>query len=114
MKIELLFISPNAEKMIETAGRTAYLSFDKQSKDTEKKFIRMLIKGGHYSVSEHVYATFRISCVSRTFTHQLVRHRLCSYTQQSQRYVDESNFNYVEPESIKNNPKAHSLFVKYR
>jgi len=113
MKIELLFISPNAEKMIETAGRTAYLSFDKQSKDTEKKFIRMLIKDGHYSVLEHVYATFRISSVSRAFTHQLVRHRLCSYTQQSQRYVDESNFNYVEPESIKNNPKAHSLFVKF-
>lgn len=112
MKIELLIISPNAEKMIETAGRTAYLSFDKQSKDTEKKFIRMLIKDGHYSVLEHVYATFRISGVSRAFTHQLVRHRLCSYTQQSQRYVDESEFNHIEPESIKNNSKAHSLFVK--
>lgn len=113
MKVKLLFISPNAEKLIETAGRTAYLSFDKQGKNTEKTFIRMLIKGGHYSVLEHAYATFRISGISRAFTHQLVRHRLCSYTQQSQRYVDESNFNYIEPGAIRNNPKAHSLFTKF-
>lgn len=110
MKVELLFITPNAEKLIETAGRASYLSFDKQGKDTEKKFIRMLIKRGHYSVLEHAYATFRISGVSRAFTHQLVRHRLCSFTQQSQRHVDESNFKYVEPPSIKNKPKAHKIF----
>jgi len=113
MKVELLFITPNAEKLIEEAGRTSYLSFDKQGRDTEKDFIRMLIKSGHFSVLEHAYATFRISGASRAFTHQLVRHRLCSFTQQSQRYVDESNFNYIEPDSIKNNPKAHSLFTKY-
>lgn len=113
MKVELLSITPDAEKLIEKAGRTAYLSFDKQGKDTEKKFIRMLIKKGHHSVLEHAYATFRITGVSRAFTHQLVRHRMCSYTQQSQRYVDESNFNYIEPESIKNNPKAHSIFTEF-
>jgi thymidylate synthase (FAD) len=113
MKVELLFITPNAEKLIETAGRTSYLSLNKQGKDTEKDFIRMLIKNGHFSVLEHAYATFRISGVSRSFTHQLVRHRLCSYTQQSQRYVDESMFNYIEPDSIKNNSKAHSLFIKF-
>ena len=113
MKIELLFITPNAERLIEIAGRTSYLSFDKQGENTEKKFIRMLIKSGHHSVLEHAYATFRISGVSRAFTHQLVRHRLCSFTQQSQRYVDESNFNYIEPDSIKDNPKAHPLFIKF-
>lgn len=113
MKVELLFITPDAEKLIETAGRTSHLSFDKQGKGTEKDFIRMLIKNGHLSVLEHAYATFRISGVSRTFTHQLVRHRLCSFTQQSQRYVNESNFNYIEPESIKNNQKAHLLFTKF-
>ena len=113
MKVELLFITPDAEKLIETAGRTSYLSFDKQGKDTEKAFIRMLIKNGHLSVLEHAYATFRISEVSRAFTHQLVRHRLCSFTQQSQRYVDERNFSYVEPESIRNNPKAHSIFTEF-
>lgn len=113
MRVELLFITPNAEKLIEETGRTSYLSFDRKGKDTEKTFIRMLIKNGHFSVLEHAYATFRISGVSRAFTHQLVRHRLCSYTQQSQRYVDESNFNYVEPNSIKNNSNAHSLFAKF-
>jgi len=112
MKVELLFITPDAEKLIETAGRTSYLSFGKQGKDTEKAFIRMLIKRGHLSVLEHAYAAFRISGVSRAFTHQLVRHRLCSFIQQSQRYVDESNFNFIEPQSIKNNPEAHSIFTE--
>lgn len=112
-KVELLSITPNAEKLIETAGRTSYLSFDKQGEDTEKRFIKMLIKSGHLSVLEHAYATFRISGASRSFTHQLVRHRLCSFIQQSQRYVDESNFNYIEPDSIENNPEAHSIFVDF-
>jgi thymidylate synthase (FAD) len=113
MKIELLFITPEPEKLIEAAGRTSYLSFSKQGKDTEKAFIRALIKRGHLSVLEHAYATFRISGISRAFTHQLVRHRLCSFTQQSQRYVDESNFNYIEPLSIKNHPEAHSAFIDF-
>jgi len=113
MKVELISITPNSEKVIEDAGRTSYLSFAKKRKHSKKIFIRMLIKNGHYSVLEHAYASFRIFGVSRAFTHQLVRHRLCSYTQQSQRYVDESIFNYIEPESIKNNSKAHSLFTKF-
>ena len=113
MKVELLFITPDAEKLIETAGRTAYLSFHKRPKDNEGAFIRMLIKNRHFSVLEHAYATFRISGISRAFTHQLVRHRLCSFTQQSQRYVDESKFNYIEPESMRNNPKAHSIFTEF-
>jgi len=110
-KVELLSITPNAEKLIEAAGRTSYLSFPKQRENSEKTFIRMLIKNQHLSVLEHAYATFRISGVSRAFTHQLVRHRLCSFIQQSQRYVDESNFNYIEPDSIKENPEAHSIFI---
>jgi thymidylate synthase (FAD) len=113
MKVELLFITPEPEKLIEAAGRTSYLSFSKQGKDTEKAFIRALIKRGHLSVLEHACATFRFSGVSRAFTHQLVRHRLCSFTQQSQRYVDESNFNYIEPSSIKNRPEAHAAFIDF-
>ena len=113
MKVELLFITPNAEKLIETAGRTSYLSYNKQRKGTEKSFIRMLMERGHFSVLEHAYATFRITGVSRAFTHQLVRHRLCSFTQQSQRHVDEKNFKYIEPDSIKSNPEAHSIFTRF-
>jgi len=113
MEVELLFITPDAEKLIEVAGRTSYLSSDKEGKDTEKAFVRMLIKRRHLSVLEHAYATLRISGVSRAFTHQLVRHRLCSYTQQSQRYVNESNFSYVEPPLIEDNSEAHSAFTKF-
>jgi len=112
-KVELLSITPNAEKLIEAAGRTSYMSFDKQGQDSEKRFIRMLVKSGHHSVLEHAHATFRISGASRSFTHQLVRHRLCSIIQQSQRYVDESSFNYIEPDSIKKNREAHSVFVDF-
>lgn len=113
MKVELLFITRNAELLLESIGRTAYLSFDKCNKRSTRKFIRMLIKSGHLSVLEHATATFRICGGSRAFTHQLVRHRLCSYTQQSQRYVDESNFSFVEPMSIKNNRDAHLLFTGF-
>jgi thymidylate synthase (FAD) len=112
-KVELLFVTPDAEKLIEVTGRTSYLSFPKQKENSEKAFIRMLIKNQHLSVLEHAYATFRISGVSRAFTHQWVRHRLCSIIQQSQRYVDESNFNFVEPDSIKKNPEAHSVFIDF-
>lgn len=113
MKIELLSITQNAEKLIENAGRTAYLSFGKKKEGSERTFIRMLIKSGHLSVLEHAYATFRVTGGSRAFTHQLVRHRLCSYTQQSQRYVDESSFHQIEPDSIRSNREAHKLFMKF-
>ncbi|NCN65386.1 MAG: FAD-dependent thymidylate synthase [Candidatus Altiarchaeum hamiconexum] len=113
MKVELLSITPNAEKLIEYAGRTAYLSFGKQKRGSEKEFIKMIIKHGHLSVLEHASASFRINGGSRAFTHQLVRHRLSSFTQQSQRYVNESNFIYIEPDSVKNNTKTHTLFVKF-
>jgi thymidylate synthase (FAD) len=113
LKVELLFVTPNSEEKIESAGRTSYLSFNRQKEGSEKKFIRMLIKRGDFSVLEHAYATFRISGVSRAFTHQLVRHRLCSFTQQSQRNINESDFKYVEPNSILRNEKAHEIYVKY-
>lgn len=113
MEVELLSVTPNSESLIEQAGRTAYLSFHKQRSGSDKSFIRTLIKSSHLSVLEHASATFRIKGGSRAFTHQLVRHRLCSYTQQSQRYVNESNFSYIEPESIKNNNEAHPIFVDF-
>jgi thymidylate synthase (FAD) len=113
MNVKLLSITSNAEKLIESAGRTAYLSSGKVKGASEKKFIKMLVKSGHLSVLEHAYATFRIRAGSRAFTHQLVRHRLCSYTQQSQRYVDEANFNFIEPDAIKNSEEAHCLFLRF-
>jgi len=111
MKIKLLSITPNAEKRIENAGRTSYLSYEKQTEDSYKDFIKMIVKRGHESVLEHAMASFRISGVSRALTHQLVRHRLCSFTQKSQRYINEQNFKYVEPDDIKNNNEAHKIYT---
>ncbi len=100
LSVELIMITPNAEKVIEKAGRTCYLSFDKSKEGSEKGFIEKLMKMGHESPLEHASATFRIKNCSRAMTHQLVRHRLMSISQQSQRYVSEDNFNYVLPESV--------------
>jgi thymidylate synthase (FAD) len=99
-EVELIAITPNAEKVIEEAARTCYLSFDKIGEDSEKDLIHRLIKLGHESPLEHAYATFRIKNCSRAMTHQLVRHRLMAISQQSQRYVNEEHFEYVIPEAI--------------
>jgi len=112
MEVKLLAITPNPEKVIEKAGRTCYGSDLKIKTGSEKDFIRKIIKNGHHSVLEHVYATFRITGVSRSFTHQLVRHRLCAFSQRSQRYVNEENFAYVEPQRIAENAEAHRIFEK--
>lgn len=100
IEVELIAITPDAEKVIEEAGRTCYLSFDKIGADSAEEFIRRLIKMRHESPLEHAYATFRIKNCSRAMTHQLVRHRLVSFSQQSQRYVDEEQFDYVIPETM--------------
>jgi thymidylate synthase (FAD) len=100
MEVELVAITPDAQKVIEQAGRTCYMSFDKMDDDSQTGFITRLIKMGHESPLEHACATFRIRNCSRAMTHQLVRHRLMSVSQQSQRYVDEENFTYVVPESM--------------
>ena len=110
MRLTLLSITPNAEQLIESAGRTAYQSFEKQGPNSEKKFIKMLIKLGHLSVLEHAWATIRIEGISRALTHQLVRHRLCSFTQKSQRYVNEKDFHYITPPSIALNPMTKKIF----
>ena len=82
-QVELLAITPDAEKLIEQAGRTCYQSHDHTGIGSERNFIEKIIKNGHHSVLEHAYATFRIKGVSRTFTHQLVRHRLMAMWDQA-------------------------------
>jgi len=108
--VTLLAVTPGAEKLIEEAGRTCYLSLDRMSEGSEAGFIRSCIRRGHHSILEHASATFRITGASRAFTHQLVRHRLASYSQQSQRYVDETGFNYIIPASIMSDPEAARIF----
>ncbi|HOW82397.1 MAG TPA: FAD-dependent thymidylate synthase [Spirochaetota bacterium] len=108
--VTLLAATPRAEKLIEEAGRTCYLSLDRITDDSEKNFIRKSIKNGHLSILEHASASFRIRGASRSFTHQLVRHRIASYSQQSQRYVDETGFNYIIPPDIEKDPASSAIF----
>ena len=84
-------------ELIETAGRTAYQSRDKITEGSAAKFVEMIRKRGHESVLEHSSITVEFDNVSRGFTHELVRHRLASFTQESTRYVDESDFRVVVP-----------------
>lgn len=80
--------------------------------DKRTKLLKHVLDSGHHSVLEHVTVTFLISGVSRALTHQLVRHRLCSYSQQSQRYVEfkDGKFDYVTPKSIEN---YNDLLLEY-
>lgn len=109
-EVILLAVTPRAEKLIEEAGRTCYLSLDRIEDDSEKNFIRRCIRSGHHSILEHASASFRIRGASRSFTHQMVRHRLASFSQQSQRYVSEEEFNYVIPPAVASNGQAAAVF----
>lgn len=77
-------------KCIELAGRTCYKSDDKITEDSASKFVKMIMKSGHHSVIEHVSLSVRF-IVNRGVTHELVRHRLASYSQESTRFCDYTN-----------------------
>lgn len=110
--VELVAITPEAEKVIESAGRTCYLSFDRMDDGTAGDFIRKSIIRRHLSILEHACATFRIKGASRAFTHQLVRHRMASFSQQSQRYVREDEFDFITPPSVLADGEAHRIYVE--
>ena len=92
--VELLQITEL--KIIELAGRTCYQSQGKITENSHKDFIKFIISKGHESVLEHGIATFRW-ITSRSVTHELVRHRIASYSQESQRYVKYSNIEFINP-----------------
>lgn len=94
-----------AEDLIEFAGRACYQSFHRPNPATAdtRDYIRNIIKQGHFSVLEHASVTYYITGVSRAFTHELIRHRHLSFSQMSQRYVDESDLNLVLPPAIQDN-----------
>ena len=82
-----------------TIARIASICYDSDPTNP-KKLVEHLYKNGHHSVFEHIYFTFKIEGISRACSHQLVRHRMCSFTQRSQRYCNESEFEYVTPDSM--------------
>ena len=116
MKVKLLSYTNQAEVLCATAARTCYSS-DAPSRILENideakagKFIDNVVGMGHHSIIEHAYYTFSLEGVSRAMTHQLVRHRLASFSQQSQRYVSLLTPDYVVPPTVKGNPEAASRF----
>jgi thymidylate synthase (FAD) len=100
------------EVLAELAGRVCYMSFGyKQGRKSNVEYLSNIIESGHGSVLEHVVFNLIITGVSRSLSHELVRHRAgWAYSQLSQRYVDESDANYLEPEVIANDPEAHRLW----
>ena len=110
MKVELISYSNLGEKVCGIASKTCVSKNIPDVDDNVMKSLRSAISSGHEAVLEHWSATFAVSGVSRALTHQLVRHRLCSFSQQSQRYVDMDGFDYVVPESILNHPDSLEQF----
>jgi len=112
MKVKLIAITnyldgDTPEELLEHAGRVCYRS----AKSGEMgKFLQNRIREGHDSIIEHASATFEISGISRACSHQLVRHRLASYSQESQRYVDMSDPQFIIPPDIAANPRAMEIW----
>ena len=118
MNVELLQYNPDCEKVIAAAAKLCYSSsgidgiLDGLDEDKTRSFLDRLVSLGHESPIEHVTFTFGIEGVSRSLTHQLVRHRLASYSQKSQRYVKEGQFEFITPPEIEAVPEAKELFFK--
>ena len=117
LKVILLKHSPDPEETVAMAAKLCYSPSDIGSlKETiaakdQKKFVEKLMKMGHMSPIEHASFTFAVEGISRACSHQLVRHRLASYSQQSQRYVSEEyGFDYVLPPSIRKDPDLARYF----
>lgn len=95
--VEILTATPDILRTIERAGRTCYKSESKITQDSAEKFVRGIIKRGHFSVIEHCSITVRVIC-DRGVTHEIVRHRLGSYSQESTRYVNyREGIEVIEP-----------------
>jgi thymidylate synthase (FAD) len=117
LKVRLLRHTSDAELLCGTAALTSTKSgspsdiLEKMDLEKAKRIIKRVTGYGHASVIEHASFTFSIEGVSRAMTHQLVRHRIASYTQQSQRYVTyDSVKKYVTPPSIMDNAEAKRIF----
>lgn len=119
MKVTLITHTPEPEKVIASAAKLCYSLSDIESLmkglTTEKveAFIKKLTDLGHQSPLEHCSFTFGIEGVSRALSHQLVRHRIASYSQKSQRYVKEGQFEYIVPPSIIENPICKDAFEDF-
>lgn len=117
MQVELLYHTPDPERAVATAARLCYAPvgaselMESLSEERIHKVLTTILESGHLSTLEHASYTFAIDGVSRALTHQLVRHRLASFNQQSQRYVKFTDgLQTIKPQSIADNPRADELF----
>lgn len=118
MKVTLLAHTPEPEKVIAAAAKLCYSNstietlYDKQTPEAVEKFLNMLAEIGHESPIEHCSFTFGIEGVSRALLAQITRHRIASFSVQSQRYVVEKNFSFVTPPEIAADEAASAIFQK--
>lgn len=117
MNVKLVGYTPNPEKLPAIAAKLTHSKIkpedlDKSSDKELKTILEQVMNLGHTSVIEHTIFTFAISDVSRSLTHQLVRHRIASYAQQSQRYVNLNKPNYVTPPKIAKDKKMKEVYKK--
>jgi len=116
MKVKLLDYTPEPERVVAMAARLCYSAIgaeelsERLSEEKVREMVEKMVASGHASTIEHVSFTFGIEGVSRVLTHQLVRHRIASYDQQSQRYVAEHDFEYITPHTIEEKPEARAKY----
>lgn len=118
LKVTLLAHTPDADKLVAAAAKLCYAKsdvdtlLDNLTAEKVEEFIERLAELGHESPIEHASYTFAVEGVSRALLAQLTRHRLASYSVQSQRYVDKLDFDYIMPPSVAANPETAEMFEK--
>ena len=119
LAVTLLAHTPDPDRAVAAAGRLCYAPVsaaeltESMSDDDVARLVRGLVGSGHHSALEHATFTFAVDGVSRACTHQLVRHRVASYNQQSQRYVNFSHTDsFVVPPSIAADAEAEHVFLR--
>jgi thymidylate synthase (FAD) len=118
MQIRLLAVTPEPEKLASIAAHGCYSEksaselLTTMEPERYLRVLRQVVNSGHHSVIEHAYFTFSLEGISRACTHQLVRHRIASYSQQSQRYVEFGTFEPIIPPTIADDADARETFEK--
>ena len=118
LKVKIIAHTPEPDKVVAQAGKLCYSAVgvdeitQKLTEEEIARYVNMLASIGHESPLEHVSFTFAIEGISRACTHQIVRHRIASYSQQSQRYVKLEQFEYIIPPAIDSNPEANRIFIE--
>ncbi len=118
MKVELITYTPEADKIVAAAAKLCYAKSDidtlleNLTPEKTESFLSLLSELGHQSPVEHVSFTFGIEGVSRALLAQITRHRIASFSVQSQRYVDKSNFEYITPPEVADIPEALEEFER--